>query len=351
MASGAVVAGGTAAFGTSCAHAQPGPRPAHIDGDDKPLVLGYFPDWTPLKPDRLNMAQFTHIAHAFAGAKLGGVLGFPPDGQSQKLIDSAHAKGVKVILSLGGADSNGSLKIQDTNMLADGLVAHIKQFQYDGVDVDWEAPENDDDAAKMSALVQALRQRLPKTLITMAVPASDWSGKWYHTPDLLPHVDWLNIMTYDFAGPWSDVAGHNAPVPDVTKAIDYWTGKGWPGSKLMLGIPAYGRRMKAKHFGDPAPKGTYVGDEISYNDIRKMVQGGGWNQRIDSDAQVPYLINTDGNQLISFDDTDSAHTKGALAHDRELKGFFFWEITEDFDGSVNVLVRAATAGWTGRASS
>ena len=116
-----------------------------------------------------------------------------------ELVRRAQTAGVKVILSLGGADSNRRLSERtatdsDLRRLADRLAQAVTQNQYDGIDVDWEAPENATDQARMNGLVKALRERLPKSLITMAVPSEDWSGKWYAREALLPHVDFLNVM-------------------------------------------------------------------------------------------------------------------------------------------------------------
>jgi uracil-DNA glycosylase family 4 len=121
---------------------------------------------------------------------------------------------VRVLLSVGGADSNAALCAQNPDVLAEALAKRIENFHYDGIDVDWEAPENAGEGAKLSALMQALRRRLPHTLLTMAVPAEDYFGRWFQTDALLPAVDWLNVMTYDLSGPYDGwITWFNAPVP------------------------------------------------------------------------------------------------------------------------------------------
>lgn len=311
-----------------------------------PLVIGYFPYWSKLGPERFDYSQYTHICHAFAWFDKGGVLRFPENAQTQALIAAAHAKNARVLLSLGGEDSNAALRAQNAETLADALAKRIQTFRYDGIDVDWEGQESAKDGAKLVALVQALRKRLPKSLLTMAVPGGDYFGRWFSTAPLLAAADWINIMTYDYAGPWCDTLNHNAPLPEVQKAVAYWKGRGWPVEKLLLGIPSYGRRMHGRRFGDPAPAGTYVGDEVSYNDAQKFLKDG-WKPMRDGAAQTPYLVSPKGNELISYEDASSAHRKGALARSLGLRGLFFWEMTHDFDGKANVLVRAAREGWKG----
>ena len=310
----------------------------------KPFVLGYYPEWKPLDPTQIDFALFTHVCHAFSRIDKEGSLHFPPEAQTKALIEAAHAKKARVLLSVGGANSGASLREQPAEVFADTLVQHVRDAQYDGIDLDWEFPENDDEAAKLSALIPALRKRLGKSLLTMAVPAGNWYGKWFKTEALLPAVDWLNIMTYDFCGPWCDKALHNAPMPEVAASVDYWKGRGWPMQKLLLGIPGYGRRMRASKFGDPAPAGTYVNGEITFNDVAKYVQAG-WKAMQDAEAQVPYLVKPEGGELISYEDEASAQRKGQLARKRGLRGVFFWEMTHDFDGKTHLLARAARQGW------
>ena len=55
-------------------------------------------------------------------------------------------------------------------------------------------------------------------------------------------------MAYDFTGPWSRKAGHQAQLypakeeePSGSAAIDYVISTGFPASGLLLGIPVYGR--------------------------------------------------------------------------------------------------------------
>jgi chitinase len=43
----------------------------------------------------------------------------------------------------------------------------------------------------------------------MAAGPRSWSVG-FDAPALAPILDFINVMTYDFHGPWSDHAGHNS---------------------------------------------------------------------------------------------------------------------------------------------
>jgi chitinase len=327
-----------------------------------PIVLGYYASWnTVVTPDRLDYRLFTHVTHAFATVDKTGSLNAPDVKASRDLVNRAHTAQTKVILALGGADSNKSLTAiaatpDGVKRLVDGLARVAETVGYDGIDVDWEAPENAADGERMNAVVKALRERMPKAVLTMAVPSGDWAGKWYQRDALLPYIDFLNVMTYDFHGPWDNHAGHNAPLfpsksepPDDAgtsgaASMDYWMKtKGWPREKVLFGIPLYGRGFRAAKMGAPA-RGSFDRSEMSYQEVLGLIKSG-WRPLWDEAAQVPYLEKPDGTEVISYDDARSVKRKGEFARDRGLGGYFFWEIAQDFDGQTNPLVRAARDGW------
>lgn len=330
-----------------------------------PCILGYYADWAAgLTPRQIDYRLFTHLTHAFATVQSDGTLTMPDPAKSRDLCARAHAAGTKVLLAIGGAGSGknfarATATLAGVARLVDGLAAVVRDTGYNGLDVDWESPTDAASQAGMETLIRALRERLPPdALITMAAPASDWSGRWFDRAALLPSVDLLNVMTYDFHGPWSDHAGHNAPLaysPDdghpacrtntLDGALNYWLRqKGWPREKLLLGIPLYGRGFRASGWGAPAT-GSYARSEVMYRDIAAL-QKAGWKRGWDTAAQVPSLHSPDGSEILSYEDADSARGKGRYARDNDLGGIFFWEISQDFDGQTNPLVRAARAGLT-----
>src|SRR5579871_2397747 len=80
-----------------------------------PLILGYYPDWKPLEATRLDMTAFTHICQAFARLDPDGSLHFPDEVKTRTLIETAHKKKTRVLLSVGGAGSGARLRDQQTD--------------------------------------------------------------------------------------------------------------------------------------------------------------------------------------------------------------------------------------------
>ncbi|MBC8143099.1 MAG: glycoside hydrolase family 18 protein [Armatimonadetes bacterium] len=318
----------------------------------KPIVLAYRTAWNEadLPPAKVNYKTITHIAHSFAVADKMG-LRFPEAKGTQTLIETAHKNGVQVTLAIGGAESNAALSAlcatpAQTVALAKAVAKHVNALGYDGADVDWEHPENAADTKRLSAFVAALRAELPRPkLLTMAVPSTDWSGRWYDAPAILPHLDWAAVMSYDFFGPWGNTAGHHAalfagkgvdPALSGTAAIAYWRDtKRFPASKLLLGIPLYARGFRTKNWGDTVTTPADKNQEGTYRALKA-----GTTHR---DTVCATWETESGAVILSGDNPETAQIKGAWARKQALAGVFFWELSQDGDGKTlpSVIVAAA----------
>ncbi len=331
-----------------------------------PRVMGYFPSWTGTKASQLRLGHFTHLFHAFLKADAKGVLEKNEGLPDPELCRLAHAKGVKVIVSLGGAGSGPmfSALFKDAravDLYVRNVAELVKANGYDGVDVDWEHPVNSRDRADLITLFRKFRQALgPRSIISMAVGASDWSGKWLDEKQMLPLVNFVNVMSYDMHGPWSRHAGYLSPLYADLKDeagcqglhfqahLDYWCKvKAWPRERLNLGIPLYGYGYAVDRWYDkPAGKSKYS-EGLAYRDVPGLLKDG-WKSVWDEKAAVPYLMKAGVKELISYEDERSVKLKAEWARKNAVKGIFFWEITHDVVGGDNVLVKAARQGFLGK---
>ncbi len=329
-----------------------------------PIVLGYYPAWnTGLPPAGIAYGQFTHLAHAFASPRLDGSVGGDGNLPSRDLTDRAHAAGVKVLLSLGGGGAGSAhfAAVMRDPAKAERFIAEtvalVHEYGYDGLDCDWEFPEDEEGAANLVKLVAEYRKRLPATLLTMAVNAGPWYARWFDHERLLPLFDFLNVMCYDFHGPWGDHAGHNAPLhpaagdPDgatmnTAAGMTFWNEvKRFPKEKLVVGIPSYGRSFLAARWHEKTA-GKSPREYVSWKTVRGLLAEG-WRREWDAAAQVPFLTKPGAAELISYEDEESAARKGAWARAQGYRGIFFWEITQDHLDGVHVLVAAARRTWVG----
>jgi len=339
----------------------PEPEPQKAPAPPPRVVLGYYPSWVAHPdPKEIRYDRFTHIAHAFVQADAQGRLKEDKAIPHREVLRRAHEKGVKVLLSLGGA---GSAKIfraivrddEPRRRYVEAVARLLQDSGYDGVDVDWEPTENAEDRQGIVTLVRALREALPDRLLTMAAPASDWYGRWWDVDALKDRVDLLNVMSYDFHGPWSGHAGHNAPLhaaldddedgkgANVAAAMTYWAEtRKWPKDRLNLGIPCYGRGFAVRSW-HRKPAGKAAHEAIDAHDVPGLLEDG-WRRAWDAAVGVPTLLKEGVAEIISYEDAESAALKGVWAREAGLRGIFFWNIEQDWvDGDHDVVKAAAAA--------
>jgi GH18 family chitinase len=68
------------------------------------VVIGYYPSWkrAEFDPAKIRWENLTHISHAFTKSDAEGNLAVQPDYVYPELVATAHARGVKVVMSMGG---------------------------------------------------------------------------------------------------------------------------------------------------------------------------------------------------------------------------------------------------------
>ncbi len=187
-------------------------------------LLAYYPDWvSTYKYDKIPYSKLTHICHAFMEPDANGNISGP--NVESGLITNAHANGVKVLVSVGGAavPSSTFSTLMNNPTARNNLINNIYNFcatyGYDGADIDWEYPQNSTDQSNLNTFISALRNKFntspqpaPSWLITMAVPGGSWGCQYIDFSYLNAYVDFYNVMTYDMHGSWSNHSGHNSAI-------------------------------------------------------------------------------------------------------------------------------------------
>ncbi|MGQ9561721.1 MAG: glycosyl hydrolase family 18 protein [Candidatus Oleimicrobiaceae bacterium] len=322
-----------------------------VAGASDYLIVGYYPSWVhySFPPWAIDMANLSHVVHAFAWPNADGSLASYSDFDPAGFVAAVHTGGKKALLSLGGwGQSDGFSPVaSDPSRRArfmGTVTAMCQSYDYDGVDVDWEYPMPSE-RGNLTALIRELRQSLaglnPPRLLTMAVPAGSWAGARYDFVALAPELDWLGCMTYDFHGSWTSHAGHNAPLyasggdqcGSVHEAVTYLLSLGLPREKILVGVPFYGRQFNASRLYGPSTGGA----EVWYS-LAAAYLHAGWTYQWDDVAKVPFLINPSRTLLLSFDDTTSVGFKCAYVSTKGLGGVMVWALGQDQVGGRQVLL-------------
>lgn len=329
------------------------------------ILLGYYPYWTSFyKAANIPFKYLTHIYHAFVNVSADGDVVVPPGFEEPDLIADAHANKVKVIVSVGGASESNNQAFKQIAASAESrkkFAKNLEQFMrksgYDGVDIDWEFPDNQLDSDNEVLLIKEIKETFlaspypaPEWLITMATPAGNWYGQWVNYEKIDKYMSFYNVMTYDFHGGWSDHAGHNSPLynpkdPKDAECLDsgynYMTKeRGVSPEKINLGLAFYGHKFPtAPGLNEDCKEGNCTDVFINYYDIVKLIgKDTGWKEKWDEDAKVPYLKSESGAGILSYDDVKSLRLKVKYAQEKKVRGVFIWDISADYyDGRNNLL--------------
>lgn len=315
------------------------------------VVLGYSAAWTDgeYPPEAYDYASLTHIARSFLTPRADGSIGASAGFWNPELERHAHAHGVKLLASIGGAapDANHWLGMARDpaarKRFFDELEGLIKSHRYDGVDIDWEpSAQTDADQATFTDFMRALRERFPGWIISTALGTGDWNARHISWREVAANVDFINLMTYVFAGTWTGHSAHNAnlhPPSDfsdgsplsVARNVDDVIRKyGVPADKLTVGLAFYGIQFSTDRIGQAFPeRARFRGEELSFTQIQRLSERPEYAAKWDDGAQVPYLERKLGGHTVSYDDPRSISEKCAYASRLGAAGVMIWYLGAD----------------------
>jgi len=225
---------------------QPSPTPAPRDTDTPVPGLNGFRIVGYVTADvivpLLQVDKLTHINYAFLLPQADGtVMDVANPWQLDQIVALAQPQGVKVLISIGGWGYDKPFEAlaarpETRATFVAALQRYVKDHALDGVDIDWEFPMSDVSAENYLALMRELRAALQPEgkLLTAAVAAVGRGGDGI-LKEVFDEVDFLNLMAYD--GPEVNHASYSY----AEAALQYWSGRGLPPEKMVLGVPFYAR--------------------------------------------------------------------------------------------------------------
>jgi chitinase len=365
-------------------------------------VVAYYTSWSIYARGYfvtdIPAADITHINYAFANISRDGECAvgdewadteysYPGDSDAQPLRGNFHQLNLlkqahphlKTLIAVGGWTwsrrfSDVALTDESRARFAASCVGFITRYGFDGIDLDWEYPtgggnagniERPQDPENFILLLAELRAQLDAQaapdgrsyLLTIAAGAGDRAIGGLDWTRIAPLLDWINVMTYDYAGGWSSMTGHNAPLvapdgqPSVDASLRALLARGVPPDQLLMGTAFYGRGFAGTDgLGaafDSLPSGTWEDGVYDYADLaaRLALPGTLYVRAWDGEAQVPTLYHAGERVLVSYDDPESLALKAAYVREHGLGGVMIWELSGDADGEP--LLRALNDGLRG----
>jgi glycosyl hydrolase family 18 (putative chitinase) len=249
--------------------ARPGPARLAVDPGIRPLVTqirpltnivyGYLPYWRldAGTAGRLQYDLLSTIAFFGLGIAADGSIGMTAAGAKAYVSDdaiavtnAAHAAGVRVVPTFQLFDGGGLYKMTaflgsttaQNRFIALALDLMVRRSA-DGANIDFE-PLPESQAPGFLAFVdrfgKAMRARIPGAQLVVATSAG--AGETL-VAGLVPLVDQMFVMTYNYRWSGSTIAGAMAPLDNTVRTVKlhisrYLTRA--PASKIIMGIGYYG---------------------------------------------------------------------------------------------------------------
>lgn len=164
---------------------------------------------------------------------------------------------------------------------------------------------------------------------------------------MTPYLSFYNLMAYDYAGSFSRLTAHQANLrphssSDITPfsssaAITYYTSHSVPSSKIILGMPLYGRSfLNTSGLGQPF-SGVGAGSWEQGVWDAKVLPREGAKECLDEEVGASWSWDEGRKELVSYDSVEMVGMKGEFVRQKELGGGMWWESSGDVKGEGSLI--------------
>jgi chitinase len=284
-------------------------------------IVGYYSLKSALTAD-LSTVPFNKLTHINLFFLNPDTLGnFSQDLSAiAPFIKAAHANNVKVLPSIAGGGKHeyyhNLLKDDKRNKFVQDLLQIVLTNNFDGIDVDIEGSDIDENYEKLAVeLSKALKPH--KKLVTSAIAIF---YKDVLSDKALAQYDFMNIMSYDHTGPWTpSKPGPHSTYDHAVADLDYfYKVRKIPKNKLVLGVGFYGYG-----FG---PTLTSTATSMNFGDILTKFPG---SENLDQ-------LNMPDSSILYYNGIPTIKKKTALAK-QMASGIMIWQILGDASGETSLL--------------
>ncbi len=195
-------------------------------------------------PDQLTPRDFRYITDIIYFNLTCDHSGNLVGGDKQEFIAGIHKlkklrgkQPVDIILGIAHSDPGftaTSANPEARRRFAQQIAAYLEKYKLDGVDIDWEYPDNDEQWIYFSYMINDIREELGASGRTV----SSAVNMNYQAPNQLAIdvLDYVNIMSYDRGGEHATMAHFKE---DIERSL-----RMMPKQKIIMGLPYYTNDME-----------------------------------------------------------------------------------------------------------
>lgn len=318
----------------------------------KQYIIGYVMNKSMHTVTEEDVLRLTHLNLAF-GLIRDGLLDMHKLTEIHRISEFRRWNpDLKIVLSVGGWEAGGfstmAMTAQGRHAFALSCLDVVKQYDLAGIDIDWEYPCSDiagidcdpADRENFTLLLQELRDVLGQDrIVSIAVGASAGFIRDTEMDKVAKIVDYVQLMTYDMIGSFSNVAGHHAALgatkgdtsgSNTRDIVELFHNAGVPYEKLVVGAAFYGRHFQVESSenngllqpSSPGMPGPSYGEMTA-----EFRTENGFTEYWDADAEAAYLFN--GKTFVTFESPEAIRRKSAFVKGKGVLGIMYWEHGSD----------------------
>lgn len=306
---------------------------------------------------------------------------------------------VNILISIGGWSASGyfsemAYTPEGRQSFIQSCLDLMDRYSWiDGIDIDWEYPGGSksgerasegpgdqgcpiygtaaEDSTNFAALLSELRAAMDerygkgaKKLTACASASTGWTLPMQDWAAFAPHLDMINIMTYDLAGIWDGVTGEASSRNGAKAAVIYFKDLDISLNKLCIGSPMYATTYLLKDVNSGQVLGApcenykpnssditetmlqaFAAEAVSGYTLEledgKYVMGDtfdnggtGWHLAYNEKRGSAYMYNDDETSpyykwFLSYENEYSLQEKLDYINDANLAGIIVWETSQD----------------------
>jgi spore germination protein YaaH len=316
-------------------------RPASKTAATRPVVFGFLPFWVDqMYYHQIDWELLSHLAVFSVEVSPDGRIANDRGWPWTALVDTAHAHGVRVILTatlFGDSDVASLIRDEEnTQRFFEAIRDEMRRGNADGLTIDFEGPGANGWPSQiadfMARLTDYLHREIPGSEISFAAPPVDWGGRW-DMEAIAASCDYLFIMGYAWTGSWSGASGPNAPLTGpgrtltttVTDDRDFGAVTRSHPEKLILGVPYYGCSWRTSDGAARAPTRTFLDYPEFWESMYGVESHGALWDDVSSTPWYRYQRSGSWYQ-VWHEDATSLGLKFDLALEHGLRGVGMWAL-------------------------